>query len=332
MSEPHADPLLVLDATDIGAVYTPDVAIASQQEAFTALGEGHACQPERILMEGPDGSNVFCYAAKLGPRAPGVAKFGAVVPGNLDRGLPSISALVVVLDPDTGRPAAILDGATITTERTAAATAAALTRLARADADTLTIIGTGVQAEAHARLIAHALDLRHIRIVGQFPDQAEALAKRLTACTGVTTLAAPDVTAACTDAHIVVTCTTSTTPVLEDTDIPDGCTVVSIGSYAPDRTELPTALLARADLVVVDHGTIAAHHAGSVIAAVSDGAIRHEDIVEVGAVFAGTHPGRRTTSEVVVYNAVGIGVQDAAAAAAIVKGARAAGRGTPLQL
>ncbi|GMA41979.1 ornithine cyclodeaminase family protein [Mobilicoccus caccae] len=328
---PAGEGLLVLDAATITELYPPEVAIESQRRAFTQLGLGVAQQPERLLMDGPGGSSTFCYAAKIAPDAPSVSKFGSVVPANARRGLPSISAVVMVLDAETGTPAALLDGTTVTTLRTAAASAAAVERLAVAGADVLAVVGTGVQAEAHARLISHALPLREVRIAGLDRQEARGLAGRL-ADLDVTTVACDWACEACAGAQVVALCTTSLDPVLDDGDVAAGTTVVTVGSFAPDRAEVPTALMAGADLVVVDHREIAVAQAGSVVRAHAEGVLAHDELVELGAIFAGSHPGRTGSEQIVVHNSVGIGVQDAAAAEAILHAASVAGRGHRVSL
>lgn len=214
----------------------------------------------------------------MAPDAPSVSKFGSVVPAKSARGLPSISAVVLVLHPETGRPGALLDGTAVTTLRTAAASAAAVEQLAAVGADTLAVTGAGVQAEAHILLIAQVMELREVRVAAA------------------------------------------------------GATVLSIRSFAPDRSELPESLMRRADLVVVDHAETAAAQAGSVVRAAASGHLDPASVIELGAVFAGGHPGRTSPDQVIVYNSVGIGVQDAAAAAAILRAAEAAGRGRHVQL
>lgn len=318
--------LLVLDAATIAEVYTPDVAIASQVRAFTQLGLGIAQQPARLLMDGPEESSTFCYAAKVAPDAPSVSKFGSVVPANAGRGLPSIAAVVVVLDAQTGRPAALLDGTAVTTLRTAAASAAAVARLAAPGAHVLAVVGTGVQAQAHARLIAHALPLTQVRVAGVDRAEVQRFVEAL-ADLPVPVVACDSATEACAGAHLVALCTTSLDPVVADTDIAAGTTLVTVGSFAADRAEVPPELMARADLLVVDHGEIAREQAGSVVRAHRAAGLDLDSLVELGAVFAGRHPGRTADDQIVIHNSVGIGVQDATAAEAILSAATAAGRG-----
>lgn len=320
---------LLLSASDIKSVFTAPVAIASQQAAFEGLGRGTAVQPERIVMTDAR-TDTFCYAAKVSPESGAVCKFGAVVPGNTAYGLPSISATILVLDSEYGTLAAVLDGTTVTTLRTAAASAVAVRALARSDAHVLAVIGAGVQGIAHAELIGEVLDLTEIRIFSPDQQQCSSAVQTIAGQTSARVIAATSSSEAARGADVIVTCTTSSTPVLDDTDVLDGATVVSVGSFAADRSELPTALLGRAARVVVDHRKVSSVHAGSVLAAVSAGNLQFDEVLEIGDVLVGNVVARQSDSEVIIYNTVGIGVQDAAAAEAILAAARRAGLGTPL--
>jgi len=131
-------------------------------------------------------------------------------------------------------------------------------------------------------------------------------------------------------ADIVLLCTTSSTPVIEDAWVADGTTVVSIGSFAPDRHEVPQDLVRRARIVVDDVAS-ALTDAGPVVRAIEDGTRRATDLVGLGDVLTGRARGRSADDEVVYYNSVGLGIQDAAAAQYILSTARAAGIGTELR-
>jgi ornithine cyclodeaminase len=119
---------------------------------------------------------------------------------------------------------------------------------------------------------------------------------------------------------IVVTCTLATTPVLYGAWLATGCTVVSIGSFEPDRSEVDAETVRRAATVVVDDPDTAAGHAGPIVTALKDGVLAVADLVPLGAVLSGDREGRAAVDDIVFYNSVGLGIQDAAAAWAVVNG------------
>ena len=319
--------VLVLSATDVGILLDVDLAIASQQVAFEALGRGEALLPARLLIDGAEGSVAFCYAARLAPSGGAVCKFGSMNPSNADRDLPTISAMITVLDGTDGRPVAIMDGTTVTTIRTSAASAVAVRALAGAGSSGLAVLGSGVQADAHVRAISRVLGLETVCIWGVDAAQSRALADALDEEFDFKVTASPTAEEAVRGADVVVGCTTSLDPVLETAWLRAGATVVSIGSFAANRSEVPQDLLTLAGAVVVDDLDTALEHAGPVVLAMASGLITPDRLTTLGEVVTGAEPGRTQQSDIVYYNSVGIGVQDAAAAIAVMEAAHAAGRG-----
>jgi ornithine cyclodeaminase/alanine dehydrogenase-like protein (mu-crystallin family) len=324
---------LLLGAADVAEVFDLDTALASQRDAFRRLGRGEADQPARLVLPvSEDGSLAFCYAARLAPGSGAVSKFGSVNPSNAAAGLPTVSATVLALNPDDGRLVAILEGTTLTALRTSAASALAATLLAGPGAATAAVLGPGVQGRGHVRALAHALPIAEVRLWGRDRRAAERAAADLDREVRPRVLAAATVAEAVAGADVVAACTASPDPLVEAEQLGPGATVISIGSIAPDRSEVGLGVLAAAGTVVVDHPPAALEHAGPVIQALAAGLLRESDLVGLGEVASGRHPGRRAPDDLVFYNSLGLGVQDAAAAWAIVKRARRLGVGGRVQL
>ncbi|GAA2614485.1 ornithine cyclodeaminase family protein [Actinomadura fulvescens] len=322
--------VLLLSAADVNAVFDVGTAIESQRAAFTALGREEALLAPRALL--PAGDDVaFCYVSRLPGTGP-VAKFGSVNPGNAERGLPSVSAMVTVLDETTGRPVAVIEGTSVTTLRTSAASAVAVDRLARPDASRLAVIGCGVQGRAHVRAIAAVRALSEVRLHSRTPESATAMATDLEEELGLSFRVADSSEEAVEGADIVTACTTSEQPVVRGAWLAPGCTVVSIGSFTPRHSEVDAEVLARAAAIVVDDVATAAEQAGPIVSALRDGALAEADLLPLGQVTAGLVTARRTPEDIVFFNSVGLGVQDTAAAARIVELARAKGAGTVVAL
>jgi len=320
--------ILLLSASDVEELLDPATAIASQLAAFRALGDGDARLAPRLLLEyGPDGSVAFCYAARSGGATGPVCKFGSVTPGNARRGLPTVSAVVVALDPATGQPVAVINGTSLTTLRTSAATAVAAQHLAAPTAAHLSVFGCGVQGAAHVRALAQVLPLARVLLWAPRTERRAAMAAALSAELGVDVAPAGSPEAAVRSADVVVTCTSSSEPVFAGEWLRPGSTVLSVGSFAPDRCETDQVLLRRAGTVVVDDVPTAAEQAGPIVQGLREGRLDRADLVPLGDVVSGRRPGRRRPEDVVYYNSVGIGVQDAAAAWAIVSAAKAKGYG-----
>ncbi|KOG42880.1 ornithine cyclodeaminase family protein [Streptomyces resistomycificus] len=320
------DDVLFLSARQVARLLDPDTAIASQRAAFTALGTGGADLPGKIMHPSRfDDSVVFAYVSRLSADSGAVAKFGSVNPGNAAAGLPTVHAVVTVLDPVTGRLAAVLDGTTVTTLRTAAASAVAVDALAGPDAADLAVLGSGTQGLAHARAIARVRGLKSVRLWSPTPQHRIRAAESLTVELGLPVEPADSAEAAVRGASLVAACTLSAAPVVRGPWLEPGCTVVSVGSFEPTRREVDAEVVRRArdhGAVVVDDPQTAAGHAGPVVAALREGLLTPDDLVPLGAVLTGRRTARTGPEDVVYYNSVGLGIQDAAAAWAVVEAAK----------
>lgn len=313
----------VLGAADVRRLLTPERAIASQRAAFAALGARTAVPSARIAVEGTEGSSAFSLTARLAPESPAVNKFGSINPANGRRELAIISALVTVLDADTGRPAALLDGTVLTELRTAAGSAVAAQVLAP-DATKIIVVGAGVQGLAHLRLLARTHARAALQLWGRDVPRVAHAARRIAAELDRPVVPVDELEAAVAGADLVVLCTSSPSPVIEAGWVRPGATVISIGSFAPDRHEVSAELLSRCAAVVVDDRQTALEHAGPIMAAVAAGRLQTSDIRELGALIVSSDGVRRNRDDVVLYNSVGVGVQDAAAAVAVTEAAEGA--------
>ncbi|WAU83956.1 ornithine cyclodeaminase family protein [Streptomyces sp. Qhu-G9] len=322
------DDVLHLSRDQVAGLLDTDAAIRSQRAAFTALGDGTAELPGKIMHpSGLDDSVVFAYLARLSADTGAVAKFGSVNPGNAAGGLPTVHAVINALDPVTGRLVAVMDGTEVTTLRTAAASAVALDALATPDSAELGLLGSGTQALAHARSVARVRDLRAVRLWSPTPDRRDRAARLLAAELAISVEAVDLPEEAVAGLPMVAACTLSRTPVVRGEWLAPGCTVVSVGSFEPSRSEVDPAVLRRAAAVVVDDPATAAGHAGPVVDALRSGTLAHDDLIPLGAVLTGRREARTSARDIVYYNSVGLGVQDAAAAWAVIDAARERARG-----
>jgi ornithine cyclodeaminase/alanine dehydrogenase-like protein (mu-crystallin family) len=326
----HAGPIW-LGAEDLEELFELREVIESQRRAFAALADGSAQLAPRLLLPNPaDGSVAFCYTSRLSEATGPVAKFGSVNPRNRDLGLPSVSAVVLVLDPVTGQPRAFLDGEAITTARTSAASALAAQLLNRSGPAELAILGCGVQGKAHARSLAATLPVTAVRMWSPSNDSRRTATTTLEIELGLPVRPADDPRSAIEGADIVVTATTSTHPVLDAAWVHPGTTVLSVGSFAPDRNEVGDDLVRAATTIVVDHPATAQLQAGPIVGALRRGIIEPHDLVGLGEVVNATTAGRRSAEDIVFYNSVGLGIQDAAAAWLALDRAVARGCGVPV--
>lgn len=326
-------------------------AIEAMRRAFEALSAGRVVLPARIHLPVARHAGVSLIMPSLvedEPARDGAPRDGAprdddasdqalavkvvsLFDGNRARGLPRIQASVLVLEPDTGRALALLEGATLTSIRTAAASGAATDQMARANCETLALFGASVQARAHLEAMCAVRPIRRAWIVRRssapLDDAWHELARRL----NVDLRLADSPRQALAAADLICTTTTSAEPVFEDSDLADGAHLNAIGSYTRGAREVPAATVARAR-VVVDQRDAAWHEAGDLIQPLEARVIARSHIqAELGELLLGRVPGRVSDRQITLFKSVGIAVQDALAAKFALAHAQRLGLGTHVE-
>ena len=309
--------LLVLSDADIRSVLTPRAAIDSQRAAYLAVADGRVAASGVTSSWDADGSLTFAHTGAIAGLTGVTCKFGMQVSGNAARGLPTVHAVVTVLHPVTGEPLACLNGGTVTALRTSAGIAAAADALARPDAARLGLVGAGVQAREAARMISVIRGLSAIYVCGLSGEDSDRLAEELEAELGVPSTAARSAQQLAAQSDIVVTATTSRAPVLRGDWLPPGCTVLTVGSYEPDRRELDLAATTMADLITADDPVKASSHCGILVEATQRGVPAH--VISIGEILAGRATGRQAARDLVIFHCTGLGIQDASLAWSVVQ-------------
>jgi ornithine cyclodeaminase len=260
-------------------------------------------------------------------------KLVSLFPENQDR--PTHQALICCFDPTNGTPIAVIDGTHITATRTAAGSALATKLLARVDASVVAVVGTGVQAYAHARGIARLPQVRRMLIAGRDRGDAGELVARL-AGIDVAADVARSIEDAVRAADVVCATTHAAEPVIRREWLRPGTHVNSVGYNTAGTGEVDTQTVRDAVVVVESRAaTLAPPPSGAVELrrAIELGVITPEHVrAEIGELVAGTAKGRTTDDELTLYKSVGVAVQDAAAAALVLAAARANGAGTTVEL
>lgn len=309
--------LIILTQRDVVELLSMTDCIDVMGRALGALTRGESILPLRTVMKLPSGKDFFAvmpaFVGSHGvtPSAMG-AKVITVFPGNHGTLLDSHQGAVLLLDAATGSVQALLDASSITAIRTAAVSGLATRHLARATADDLAILGSGVQARSHLEAIAIVRPLRRIRIWSRDAARAKRLANSISGSASIEVM--PNVEAAVHGASIICTTTASAEPVLRGEWIADGAHVNAIGASTPKSRELDTAAIVRSSLFV-DRRESALSEAGDILIPIAEGAIKPSHIVaELGEVVTGRHPGRKNDKEVTVFKSLGLAVEDIAAA------------------
>ena len=321
-SKPHSiepRPTLVLTRAQVGAFMTTDDYLAAAEEAFRALATGRATVPPPMHI--PAGNGGFHAKGARLQTASGGDYVAVKVNGNFPsnpktNGLPTIQGAIALSDAANGSLLALLDTIEITLRRTAAATALAATCLARPNASALAIIGCGVQARAQLAALATEFKLRKIAVWDIDADAAAAFAADASAHMGFAVARADALREATLDADIVVTCTSTTKPILNSADVRPGTFIAAVGADHPHKSEIAPGLMARAKVVVDVLEQCAVM--GDLHHAIAAGVMRTQDVhAALGALVVGQQPGREDDEEITLFDSTGTAVQDVAAAARV---------------
>lgn len=226
--------------------------------------------------------------------------------------LPSHQALISLFDSNTGAPLALMDGTWITTMRTAISSMISIRLLARQDAKQAAIIGSGVQAQAHLRMMALMTPLEKIRIASLHPEKAAQLAHDVKKAEAM-----DSIQAAISGADVICLCTSSNEPVIRPEWLKKGAHITSVG-YNPPGGELPIEVIKNSHLFIESRHAFETPPAGS---AELQGLDPNAG-TELGEVLLHTHPGRGSEQETTVYKSMGHAMEDLVAANLVYKKAR----------
>jgi len=332
--------MLLLSRQDVRSALPMASAMEAVAAAFAALSSGQAQVPLRPQVRIPPAEGTaLVMPAYLASDAEGGAlavKLVTVFPHNPARySLPTVSAVVLLIDTESGVPLALLEGGWLTALRTGAASGVATRYLARPEARVLALFGAGAQALPQVWAVCEARTIERVWIYAPTRAHAERLAEELRGFgppipTDARVAATPR--EALSEAEVVCCATTSTTPVFADGDLRPGAHINGIGSFLPTMREVPAATVARAR-VVVDQRSAAWAEAGDLTQARAAGLIDEDHIVaELGELVLGHVPGRTDPSQITFFKSVGVAAQDAAVAHAAYLRARALGLGTDVSL
>ncbi len=243
-------------------------------------------------------------------------KLVTVAPDNPSAGLPLIHGLYVLFDGESLRPSALLDGAALTAIRTAAVSAVATRHLARPQSRTLLVFGGGTQGLAHVEAMAEVLpELERVLCVSRSDSSAKRLVERAEQLGYRAEVASPDAVEL---ADVVCTCTTSTSPLFDGSDLRAGVHVNAVGAYKPDARELDDVSIARSK-VFVELKEPALQEAGDLRLPVEAGVLASGEVTELGDVAGGRAAGRTGADDITVFKSVGVAFEDLVVAAAAVR-------------
>lgn len=305
---------LFLSRKDVELVLKMDDAIEVVEEAFKELAVGSAHMPVRQVIKIQNGTVGFMPAYLQGMNAVGVKVVSLFAQNPTKHNLPTTLAVVLLTNPENGTLLAIMDGTFLTAMRTGAASGVATKYLSRKDAAELGVIGTGVQARTQVAAVCRVRPIEKVKAYDVIPTRRESFCKEIAKTYKVTVQGVETCEDAARGSDIIITCSTSKTPVLNGAWLEEGTHVNAIGSHAPDARELDSAVIKKAKLVV-DSREAALKEAGDILIPISEGLITADHIyAELGEVVAGKKLGRQNDSEITIFKSQGLAIQDVSTA------------------
>lgn len=313
----------VLSRADVLSLIAMDDAIGVMARAFGQLSAGRAEMPARVGLASGDGISLF-MPARLGAGGERGAKIVSVFAGNRARGMPCVNGVILMLDDETGTPAALIDAGELTAIRTAAAAGLAARLLSRPGSRVLTVFGAGAQAPRQIEAVRAVRPVEEVRVVSRGGESARRLASSLE---GVDARAVANPAEAVDGADVIVAVTTSVTPVFDGAGLAAGTHVSGSGSFAADAREIGGEVVARAR-VVVEEREAALEEAGDLIIPIREGLVPPDVIdADLGEIVNGRAPGGSAGRDLTFFKSVGTAVQDVAIGAEVLRRAEAAGVG-----
>lgn len=323
--------MLILTASDIRRALPMRAAIDSQKRAYASLVTGEAHLPVRTSVPVPDQNAVTLFMpSRVGPELG--AKIVSVFPNNVASGLPIIHGVVVMVDTATGQPTALMDATYLTALRTAAGAGAATELLARPESRVAAIIGSGTLARTHLLAMCEARPIERIVIYSRDAQKVAKFIAEMQPLVGAALVAAHSSAEAIREADVICAVTTSKTPVLNGHDLKPGAHLNGLGSFTLEMQEIDAETIRRAGRAFVDSLPAIVAESGELVAALSAGLIKESDLIEIGNVAAGRHPGRVSADEITFFKSVGVAVQDVSAGGEVLRRAKAMGLGVEIAL
>lgn len=300
---------LFLTSEEIEGLATPGEYVDAVRDGYRQVGEGAPAYPrQKFFRSNPDG--MFTTYAALLPET------GAVGGYMYTSGFGASNAwfMTPLFDAESGEPLAVLDGASMNPFKTGAAGAVAVDELARDNAASLAVIGSGSQARGQVHTTTTIRDFESVRIFSPTPENREAFASEFNEQLEADVVAVDSSTAALEDADVVITATKSSEPVFDSDDLEPGTHVTAMGQYEEGTYELDARTIERATYVP-DLRKRATFDAGAFLAALEEGVITEDQVhADLGEVVSGNAPGRTSDEEITVFDSGGTGIETAAAA------------------
>ena len=294
---------IFLTENDVKGILTMDMALDTVEESFRLMAEGTATNSPRSRMRLPNGVLNFMAGTAPGAGVMGFKSYGVA------RGYP-VKFYVQLSSTETGELLAIIEASDLGRVRTGAASGVATKYMAREDASSVGVIGSGYQARTQLEAVCKVRDITSARVYSRKPENRDKFAVDLSASLGIDVTAAESGEACVKDVDIVITMTSTSRPVLEGQWLSPGMHINAAGANHWMRRELDGEAVRRSDVVVTDDIEQAKLECGDLIYPIEFGTIRWEQVVNLSEVVGGSAKGRNTPEEITLFESQGLALED----------------------
>jgi len=302
--------MLHVNEADVKRLLPFAKAIELVREAYVRLARGEAANPLRVLLSVPGGASMLFMPGHVYGQGSVAVKVARVNAGNPRVSLPTVLLTIYAYDATTGVQVAEVEGEWLTAVRTAASTAVATDLLARKNVRVLGVFGTGMEATTHIPMLMQVRDFEKILVYSRDKGRRESFAEKMSRDHGIPVVAADPPERVARESDVIVTATTSDTPVFDGSLVKPGSHVNAIGSATPEAREVDTELVKKSR-VVVDSRPQALTTYGDIIGPIREGTIRESEILEVGEILTGKMKVVRSTADLTLFKSGGLAVLDA---------------------
>jgi alanine dehydrogenase len=300
-----------IDKETIASLLTMKECISVMEKAFRSLANGECVQPLRPLMWLPDRTGLLGmmpgYAGNMDVMG---IKVLSVFPNNKNFGYPSHQGVVVLFETKNGQPLCIADADEITAIRTPAASAVATDLLARKDAETLSILGSGLQAAKHIEAMLLVRKIKKITLWSRNETHAQQLAEKVSAKNKPDITVVKNLEDAVRGMDIICTVTGSAEPIVKGEWVSKGCHINAVGACSPKAREVDSATICKSQLYTDCYESLY-HEAGDFIIPKNEGVIDDNHVQgEIGEILLGKKRGRRNDDDITVFKSLGLAIED----------------------
>lgn len=314
--------VLNISEKDIKEYYSMEECMKAVQDAFRLFSQGKVEVPLRTQIKNEEGTGTYlCMPAYCQEYDASCVKVLNMFPGNVEKGLPTINAQILVMDTETGVINGSVDGTYVTQLRTGAASGVAFRLLAKKYCKIGALIGTGGQAATQLEAMLTAKELKEVRVYDldfeRAKNFAESMRKSL-AKFPTEIVAVADADEAIDNADLITTVTSSTQAVFDGNKVKAGATISGVGSYQPHMQEIPVELLKRASKIYFDSQEAVLAEAGDLLVPLDKGEITKDKFTgDIGQLASNELLGRENDEEIILFETVGIAAQDLTTAKSI---------------